>query len=65
MADHELGAAAYGIRAARVAAPECRRDEAGRAEREWQRTQLPGEIRELVLDDQRLRNNKCWSLFFV
>jgi len=39
------------------------RDDAGRAECVWQRAQLPGEIRELVLDDQRLRNKKCWSLF--
>ena len=28
-----------------------------------QRAQLPGEIRELVLDDQRLRNEVCWSVF--
>ncbi|MCO5243634.1 MAG: hypothetical protein M9927_07365 [Anaerolineae bacterium] len=39
------------------------RDDAGRAECVWQRAQLPAEIRELVLDDQRLRNKKCWSLF--
>lgn len=63
MADHELGAAAYAIRAARAAAREGERLEAGRLECHWQRNQLPGEIRELVLDDQRLRNQKCWSLF--
>jgi hypothetical protein len=28
-----------------------------------QRAQLPGQIWELVLDDQRLRNDKCWSVF--
>ena len=63
MADHELGAAAYAIRAARAAADPDGRDEAGRAECRWQRAQLPVEIRELVLDDQRLRNQKCWALF--
>jgi hypothetical protein len=63
MADHELGAAAYAIRAARAAAREGEGLEAGRLECHWQRNQLPGEIRELVLDDQSLRNQKCWSLF--
>jgi len=63
VAAHELGAAAYAIRAARAAAPEDKREEAGRLECQWQRAQLPSEIRELVLDDQRLRNAKCWFLF--
>jgi hypothetical protein len=63
MADHELGAAAYAIRAVRAAESEDNRDETGRLECQWQRDQLPTEIYELVLDDQRLRNKKCWSLF--
>src|SRR6516225_12021686 len=63
VAAHELGAAAYAIRAARAAAPEDEREEAGRLECQWQRAQLPSAIRELVLDDQRLRTEKCWSLF--
>jgi hypothetical protein len=63
VADHALGAAAYAIRAARAAAPKSERDEAGRLECQWQRAQLPDEIRELVLDDQRLRNEYCWFLF--
>jgi hypothetical protein len=63
VAAHELGAAAYAIRAARAAAPEAERMEAGRLECQWQRAQLPGEIRELVLDDQRLRNEYCWFVF--
>lgn len=63
VAAHELGAAAYAIRAARAAAPEDERMEAGRLECQWQRAQLPGEIRELVLDDQRLRNAYCWFVF--
>jgi hypothetical protein len=63
MADHELGAAAYAIRTVRAAADPNDRDEAGRAECRWQRAQLAVEIRDLVLDDERLRNRKCWSLF--
>jgi hypothetical protein len=63
MADHELGATAYAIRAVRAAASPVQRDDAGREECRWQRAQLPVEIRDLVLDDQRLRNEKCWSLF--
>ena len=40
-----------------------RGDEAGRRECRWQRAQLPDAIRELVLDDQRLRNELCWFAF--
>ena len=60
---HELGAAAYAIKAARAAAPDGEGETAGRLECAWQRDQLPGEIRGLVLDDQRLRNDICWSVF--
>ncbi|QLQ38601.1 putative immunity protein [Micromonospora robiginosa] len=63
VAAHELGAAAYAIKAVRAAAPDGRGDEAGRAECRWQRARLPAAIRELVLDDQRLRNDICWSTF--
>jgi hypothetical protein len=63
VAAHELGAAAYAIKAARAAAPEGEGDRAGRRECRWQRDQLPEAIRELVLDDQRLRNDICWSVF--
>ena len=63
MAAHELGAAAYAIKAARAAAPESESDATGRRERQWQRDQLPEAIRELVLDDQRLRIDICWSVF--
>src|SRR5215210_8456974 len=61
VAAHELGAAAYAIRAARAAAPAGLSDAAGRLECQWQRDQLPEAIRQLVLDDQRLRNDICWS----
>ena len=63
VAAHELGAAAYAIKAVRAAAPEGKREAAGRRECLWQRAQLPEAIRELVLDDQRLRNEICWSVF--
>jgi hypothetical protein len=63
VAAHELGAAAYAIRAVRAAAPKEKQMEAGRLECQWQRAQLPGDIRELVLDDQRLRNALCWFVF--
>ena len=63
VAAHELGAAAYAIRAAQAVAPEEEREAAGRLECRWQRGRLPHEIRELVLDDQRLRNELCWFVF--
>jgi hypothetical protein len=63
MADHELGAAAYAIRAARAASPPDQREETGRSECQWQREQLPEAIRELVLSDEERRNKKLWSLF--
>lgn len=63
VAAHELGAAAYAIKAVRAAAPKGEAGGAARLECRWQRDQLPSEIRELVLDDQRLRNDICWSAF--
>jgi hypothetical protein len=64
VAAHELGAAAYAVRAARAAAAaDVDGLEAGRGECRWQRDRLPSEIRELVLDDQRLRNELCWFAF--
>jgi hypothetical protein len=63
VAAHELGAAAYAIKAARAAAPAPEGESAGRRECRWQREQLPVAIRGLVLEDQRLRNEICWSVF--
>jgi hypothetical protein len=63
VAAHELGAAAYAIKAARAAAPESREETAWRRECQWQRARLPDAIRDLVLDDQRLRNDLCWKVF--
>ena len=63
VAAHELGAAAYAIKAARAAAPEGEGESSGRLECRWQRDRLPDAIRDLVLDDERLRNDICWSVF--
>jgi hypothetical protein len=63
VAAHDLGAAAYAIKAARAAVPADEAKGAGRRESQWQRDRLPDAIRELVLDDQRLRNDICWSVF--
>jgi hypothetical protein len=63
VAAHELGAAAYAIKAARAAARKMERETVGRLECRWQRDQLLDAIRRLVLDDQRLRNDICWSVF--
>ena len=63
VAAHELGAGAYAIRAARAAASKEEEEIAGRFECRWQREQLPDAIRELVLEDQQLRNEICWSVF--
>jgi hypothetical protein len=63
VAAHELGAAAYAIKAVRAAAGKADAQAAGDAECRWQREQLPEAIRELVLDDERLRNHLCWFAF--
>jgi hypothetical protein len=63
VAAHELGAAAYAIKAVRAAALKDEAQSAGRLECRWQREQLPDAIRELVLEDQVLRNKICWSVF--
>lgn len=63
VAAHDLGAAAYAIKAARAAASPDEAEAAGRRECRWQRDQLPEGVRELVLDDQRRRNHLCWSVF--
>ena len=63
VAAHELGAAAYAIKAVRAAAAPESSEQAARIECRWQRDQLPEAIRALVLDDQRLRNDICWAAF--
>lgn len=63
VAEHDLGAAAYAIKAARAGAPAGKEAAVGRLECRWQREQLPDAVRDLVLDDQRARNGICWSVF--
>lgn len=63
VAAHELGAAAYAIRAVRESVDESEKDKMGQNECQWQRAQLPDDLRELVLDDQKLRNHLCWFAF--
>lgn len=63
VAAHDLGAAAYAIKAARAAVPGPESERSGRLEGHWQREQLPDAIRDLVVADQRLRNEICWSVF--
>jgi hypothetical protein len=73
VAAHDLGAAAYAIRAIMSsvmaaggadAAEAAEAVEAARmAERDWQIARLPPGIRELALDDQRKRNGICWGVF--
>jgi tryptophan 2,3-dioxygenase len=52
-----------GGKAVRAAAPAGQAEAAGRLECEWQHDRLPEPIRALVLDDQRLRNDLCRSVF--
>ena len=59
VAEHDLGAAAYAIKAVRAADGIA----AERDECRWQREQLPAAVRALVLDDQRRRNDICWGVF--
>ena len=63
VAAHELGAAAYAVRAARAAAPEDESEAAGRLECRWQRDATAPRDPRARLDDQRLRNELCWFAF--
>lgn len=62
VAEHDLGAAAYAIRAAQAAAGQDSQA-AGARECDWQRRQLPDAVRSLVLEDQARRNEICWNVF--
>jgi hypothetical protein len=63
VAAHDLGAAAYAIRAAAASASAGEAESARVRERDWQRERVPAELRELVLDDQRRRSAICWNVF--
>lgn len=54
---HDLGAAAYAIRATVSAGGD------RLVERDWQRGRLPACIRALVLEDQAARSSICWNVF--
>ena len=61
MADHELGGAFYALRALAAEYPgDAERVE---AERRWQLGVLPAGIRDLVVDDMRLRAAKFQHMF--
>ncbi|MDP2815929.1 MAG: Imm5 family immunity protein [Rectinemataceae bacterium] len=63
VAAHELGAAAYAIKAVMAAGEVNEEKYNGRKECKWQQEQLPEGIKELVLEDQRNRNDICWNVF--
>ncbi|NLG46321.1 hypothetical protein [Gordonia sp. (in: high G+C Gram-positive bacteria)] len=51
------------IKAVMATASRADGEDARAREARWQRDRLPPRVRELVLDDQRLRNDICWSVF--
>ena len=63
MADHELAAAFYAIRAVGLASPNSESQAACERECRRQRERLPNAIRELVLSDQEQRTAKFESVF--
>lgn len=69
VAEHDLGAAAYAIKAVVAASDQhpapgrLRADDVRRAERAHQLALLPDAVRALVLDDQSRRSALCWNLF--
>ncbi|MFK5688470.1 putative immunity protein [Ornithinimicrobium sp. LYQ92] len=59
--EHDLGAAAYAIKAAQAARTH---DPGARlAERDWQRARVPEHLSALMIEDQARRNDICWSVF--
>jgi len=65
MADHELGAAAYAIRAVMQSVNKTDAIRAAELECRWQQDQLSETIREMVLSDQQSRNPKFHNLFLA
>ncbi|MHB8132000.1 MAG: putative immunity protein [Mobilitalea sp.] len=60
---HDLGAAAYAIKAVLKASTEENLKENHLKECMWQNKQLSENLRALVLEDQRNRNDICWNVF--
>ena len=65
MADHDLGAAAYAIRAVMKSVNKTEAIRAAELECRWQQDQLSETIREMVLSDQQSRNPKFHNLFLA
>ena len=66
VAAHYLGAAAYALRAVAAAAGADGAEVARLVERRWQHDRIPripATLRELVLEDQRARDDICWHVF--
>jgi hypothetical protein len=63
VAAHDLGAAAYAIRAAVASSPTNMAADKRIRERDWQRDRIPVELRELILDDPQNRSEICWHVF--
>lgn len=64
VAAHNLGAAAYAIRAV-MCIPDTNVEETKKEEYYWQINKLPNDIKELVIEDERNRNSICWNVFLV
>jgi hypothetical protein len=65
LAAHELGAAAYAIKAVMAAGDTLDSKKSAMEEAEWQRDMLSPEIREMVIEDEQNRDSICWSVFFI
>ena len=63
VAAHDLGAAAYAIRAVMEASDEESREKNKSIECLWQRSKLPKEVKKLVIEDEMNRNEICWNVF--
>ena len=63
VAAHDLGAAAYAIRAVVASSPTNMAADKRIRERDWQRDRIPVQLRELILDDQQNRSEICWHVF--
>ena len=63
VAAHDLGAAAYAIRSACALAHGGETEAPRVRESGWQRDQIPVDVLDLVLDDQRRRSAICWHAF--
>jgi len=64
VAAHNLGAAAYAIRAVMCISND-KSKEYQKEENIWQISKLPYEIKELVIEDEHNRNSICWNVFLV